>query len=186
MIYICPTNTCFWLACSINDIKSYNKIYKLKKRSLNKPLAILVTNFSWLLANTSLNKEQVDFLKNYKNPFTILTECPHLKLWIDYEDPENNDFFQNRDIYKKFAFRVAHTSEQENLTKKVGPLFLTSANYSNSPEIYNYDEINITFWNLIESWKIKYIWGKNNLQKTKPSEIFEFDWESLEQIFLRK
>lgn len=186
MIYLFPTNTCFWIACSIDDIKSYDKIYNIKKRSLDKPLAILVADFSWLLKNTSLTQEQVDYLEKYKKPFTILTDCPHLKLWLNYENPENSEAFQNRDIYEKFAFRVAHTKEQEKLTKKIWPLFLTSANYSNSPEIYSYDELEITFWNLIENWKIKYIWEKQDLEKTKSSEVFEFEWESLEKKFLRK
>ncbi len=186
MIYLIKTNTCFWIACPVGDIKSYDKIYNIKKRSLDKPLAILVPDFSWLLKNTSLTKEQVDYLKNYEKPFTILANSPHLKLWLNYENPENGESFQNRDIYEKFAFRVAHTPEQKKLTKEVWPLFLTSANYSNSPEIYSYSELEITFWNLLENWKIKYIWDKKDLREIKPSEIFGFLWESLEKKYLRK
>lgn len=186
MLYLFPTNTCYWIACSIDDIKSYDKIYNIKKRSLDKPLAILVPDFKWLEQNTPLTKEQIDFLKTYDKPFTILTDCPHLKLWMHFENPENWELFQNRDIYEKFAFRVSHTKEQEKLTKEVWPVFLTSANYSNSPEIYTFDELEITFWNLIENWKIKYLWDKKDLEKTKPSEIFEFEWESLEKVYLRK
>ena len=73
MIYILPTDTCYWIACPIHDLKSYSWIYKMKKRDLGKPLAILVPDFKWLEENTDLNKEQVLFLKDYKKPFTILT-----------------------------------------------------------------------------------------------------------------
>lgn len=186
MLYLIPTNTCFWLACAIDDIKSYDKIYNIKKRSLDKPLAILVPDFSWLEKNTDLTQQQIEFLEKYDKPFTVLANCPHLNLWIHFENPENGEHFQNRDVYEKFAFRVAHTSEQKKLTKNIGPLFLTSANYSKQPEIYTFDELEITFWNLIENGKIQYIWEKEDLQITKPSEIFEFKWESLDRTYLRK
>lgn len=186
MIYIIPTDTCFWLACPINEPKSYEKIYNIKKRNSFKPLSIMVPDFSWLEKNTSLTKEQVNFLKNYEKPFSILTDCNYLKLWLNYVNEEKNEEFFNRDIYDKFAFRVAHNTHQEELIKEVWPIFLTSANHSKNKEIYNYDELEIYFWNLMESWKIKFIWEKTDLEKNPPSEIFEFVWESLEKNFLRK
>jgi L-threonylcarbamoyladenylate synthase len=75
MIYLIPTDTCFGIACELTNSKSYEKIYEIKKRELSKPLAIMVENFEWLEKNTILNKAQIQFLKEYKAPFTILTEC---------------------------------------------------------------------------------------------------------------
>jgi L-threonylcarbamoyladenylate synthase len=96
MIYIFPTDTCFGLACSITEIKDYEKIYKIKKRDFGKPLAILVENFEWLEKYTTLTKEQVNFLKNYKKPFTILTESSFVKIWLNFVDEETGEEFRNR------------------------------------------------------------------------------------------
>lgn len=186
MIYILPTDTCYWIACPIHEIKSYEKIYKIKKRSFDKALAIMVLDFNWLEKNTPLTKEQIEFLKNYKRPFTVLTDCDNLKLWINYIDEDNNEFI-NRNIYKNFAFRVAHNSIQKKLIKENWPVFLTSANISNEQEIYNKNEIKNIFWNLIENWKVKFIWENMwNIKKEKTSDIFEFIWDSLKINYLRK
>lgn len=186
MIYLLPTDTCFGLACPISEPKSYEKIYHLKKRDSKKPLSILVPDFSWLAKNTSLTSEQINFLKNYDKPFTILADCDYLKLWLNFVNEDTNEEFFNRDIYERFAFRVAHNDTQEKILKEVWPMFLTSANYSNEAEIYTFDELEIYFWNLMESWKIKFLWKQKNLEKNKPSEIFEFIWESLEKNILRE
>lgn len=186
MIYIIPTDTCFWIWCEVSDPKSYEKIYQIKKRESNKPLSIIVPDFSWLQKNTDLTQEQINFLKNYDKPFTVLANCNYLKIWISFVNEETNEEFFNRDIYEKFAFRVANNETQKKLLKEVWPIFLTSANYSSNPEIYDYDELEIYFWNLIENWKIKFLWKQKKLEKNKPSEIFEFIEDSLEQNFLRK
>ena len=186
MIYILPTDTCYWIACPIHDLKAYSWIYKIKKRNPNKALAILVPDFKWLEDNTDLNNEQINFLKNYKNPFTILTNSDHLKLWINYIDDQNNEF-ENRDIYEQFAFRVAHNDIQKRLLKENWPMFLTSANISNDPEIYSSREIEEKFKYYLDNEKITFVWKNTwNLKATKPSEIFEFVWESLETNYIRK
>ncbi|MBT3726789.1 hypothetical protein HOG21_03695 [bacterium] len=105
------------MACPIHDIKSYEGIYKIKKRNLSKPIAILIDNYKWLTENTDLNTEQIEFLKNYDKPFTILTNSDPLKLWINYTDEDNKEFI-NRDIYKEFAFRVANNNTQKKLIKQ--------------------------------------------------------------------
>ncbi len=184
MIYVIPTDTCYWIACPISDTKSYERIYKIKKRDLSKALAIIVPDFKWLENNTNLNLEQIDFLKNYKKAFTVLADCDHLKLWINYIDEENNEFL-NRDIYKKFAFRVAHNNTQKKLLKKHWPMFLTSANISNNPELYSPEEVEKEFWYYLSNKKIEFLWSQK-LEKTSPSDIFEFEWESLDIKYLRK
>jgi hypothetical protein len=73
------------------------------------------------------------------------------------------------------------------LIKENWPIFLTSANISNEQEIYNKNEIKNIFWNLIENWKVKFIWENMwNIKKEKPSDIFEFIWDGLEINYLRK
>lgn len=181
MIYILPTDTCFWIACAFDDTKSYHKIYEIKNRPLEKPLAIMIESFSWLEKNTPLNKEQIEFLKNYKKPFTIMTDCQYIKMVLNLEQ---EDFcYQNKEAYKKIAFRVANNEIEKKLIWEVWPIFLTSANFSWEKEIYDIGEAKKQF----EKFKnIEFLWDKIKLDNSiKPSDIFEFEWESTEIKYLR-
>jgi len=185
MIYLLPSDTCYWIACPIDDKKNYEKIYKIKKRSLDKPLAIMVENFNWLEQNTNLTKDQINFLKNYEKPFTILTDSNYVKMWLNFED-EIDWTFINKDIYNQIAFRVANLPEQKKLIKKVWPIFLTSANLSNNPEIYKSKDLITHFSYYLEKWIIKLIDSWNLDPNNKSSDIFEFIWDSLDIKYLRK
>ena len=186
MIYLLPTDTCFWMACPVHDLKAYSWIYKIKKRDLDKPLAILVPDFKWLEENTDLTSEQIDFLKEYNKPFTVLNDSDHLRVWINYIDDDNNEFI-NRDIYEQFAFRVVNNDTEKRLVKENWPMFLTSANLSGKPEMYSGREVEEEFSYYLEKDKIKFVW-KNvwNLEAKTTSDIFRFDWDSLELEYLRQ
>ncbi len=182
MIYIIPTDTCFWIACGFDDTQSYHRIYEIKKRPLEKPLAIMVESFEWLEQNTELNKQQIDFLKTYNKPFTVLTECPYIKMILNLEQ---EDFeYQNKESYKKIAFRVAHNDIQKKLLSEIGPIFLTSANFSWEKEIYDISEAKKQFQNFKN---IQFLWEWIVLDNSiKPSDIFEFEWESTNITYLRQ
>lgn len=182
MIYILPTDTCFWIACSFDDIESYHKIYDIKKRPLEKPLAVMVESFSWLEKNTPLSKNQIEFLKNYKKPFTVVTECPYMQMVLNLEQ---EDFeYQNKEEYEKIAFRVANNEIEKKLIWEIGPIFLTSANLSWEKEIYDMNEAKKQFQS---HKKIQFLWENIKLDSTiKPSDIFEFIWESSEINYLRQ
>lgn len=175
-LFIIPTNTCFWLACPINDIESYNNIYKLKSRKIDKPLSIMVKDFEYLEKNTNLNKKQILFLKEYNNPFTILCETKNNII-------DSNII--NRKIYKKIAFRIAHNFIQRKLIHNNWPLFLTSANKSWDKELKTTKEILEVFsrsdWTQIFAHKEFKIESNNNY-----SDIFEFIWDSCEIKYYRQ
>lgn len=181
MIYVIPTDTCFWIWCEISDIESYEKIYKIKNRTLDKPLAIMVWDFNWLETHTDLNDEQISFLKNYNHPFTVLTNCDRIKMLLSLEQA---DFcYKNKEKYEKIAFRIANNEIQKKLIDEIWPIFLTSANLSWDKEIYDIIEIKNIFKPYLKD--IKIFW-ENSINKIPPSDIFEFVWDSLELNYLRK
>lgn len=181
-IYILATDTCYGIWCSIDEVKSYEKIYKIKKRSFDKPLAIMVEDYNWLKENTDLTEAQVDFLKSYPHPFTIMTQCSAIEALLQFD--EDKHFYKNKDVYKQIAFRVAHTPQQKKLIHRLGPIFLTSANISWQKEIFNYKDLKSSFE---EYEHLIHIVSKENLEwKLPSSDIFEFDWESLDIHFIRK
>lgn len=182
MIYILPTDTCFWIWCAIYDTKSYHKIYKIKKRDFKKPLAIMVEDFDFLEKYTSLNKKQIDFLKNYKKPFSIITNCPNIEMMLNLWEDEF--VYENKEIYKNISFRVANNDIQKKLIKEIGPIFLTSANLSWKDEIYDINKAKEIF---TQNKDITFLWENTILDKNiKPSDIIEFIKESLEVNYLRK
>jgi hypothetical protein len=66
-------------------------------------------------------------------------------------------------------------------------LFLTSANISSKWEIYKTKDIKREFEEYLKKWIIKFFWEELwDLKIVPPSEIFEFEWDSLKQIFLRR
>ena len=181
-LYFIPTDTCYWLACPISEHEDYRNIYKTKSRDLSKPLALMIEDFKWLEQNTDLNSDQISFLKNYEKPFTVLADSLPISHWINYEDEEIS--FENKEQYKKIAFRVANLPEQKKLLSEVGPIFLTSANYSNSPEIYSIEELKKVFEKKLKF--IKILWTKDLNSNNQPSDLFEFIWEGTELKYLRK
>lgn len=175
-IYIIPTDTCIWIACPVLDYVAYKKLYEIKHREFDKLIAIMVLDFDFFEKNTLLNKNQIEFLKNYNFPFSVLANL---------KDDFLPEKLPNRDLYKKVSFRIAHNEIQKKLIEKVWPIFLTSANKSHEKEIYSFSEIEKVFEKNLD--EIEIIKDKENLSENNlPSNIFEFVWETTEIVYLRK
>jgi len=185
MIYLLPTDTCFGIACALDDRKGYHRIYDIKKRSFSKPLALMVPSFEWLEEYTSLTSEQIDDLKKYPQAFTILTHCSYIEMFLKLEDEEEWGF-ENVDEYQMLAFRVAHTDIQKELLEEVGPIWLTSANFSWYPEIYDVSTLRDQFSKHLSEIEILAPDENYTLPPIEPSDIFSYTGESLEKEFLRK
>jgi len=185
MIYILPTNTCFWMACPISNKQNYEKIYEIKQRDKSKAIAIMIEDFFYFSEQTKLNKKQIDFLKKYKNPFTILINKNKI---LDKKLLEIINDLDNSENYEKIAFRVAHNFMHRKLIKSHWLLFLTSANISDNKEIFDTIWIKESFWNILKKEEIQILahWDFCINSGQKYSDIFEFKWESEEIIYFRK
>ena len=62
-VIICPTDTVYGLICDATNEKAVNKIFKIKKRSFQKPVSIFVKDFKMAKKFTKINKNQEKFLK---------------------------------------------------------------------------------------------------------------------------
>lgn len=58
-----PTDTIYGLGCIATDVKAIAKIFRMKKRSKNKPLLILAGSLTMLKKYCYINKKQSDYLK---------------------------------------------------------------------------------------------------------------------------
>ncbi|MCB9807331.1 Sua5/YciO/YrdC/YwlC family protein [Candidatus Peribacteria bacterium] len=72
-IFIVPTDTCLGIGCRLDDQDGYELLYTMKGRDKNKPLAILVPTWEDLLYESVLTSTQINFLKTYKFPFTVIS-----------------------------------------------------------------------------------------------------------------
>lgn len=142
----------------------------------------MVENLQWLEDNTDLNEEQIIDLKEYPHPFTIICQSSVIQALLQFDDEKH--FYKNKDVYEKIAFRVAHTSDQTKLLKKVWPIFLTSANYTWQYEIFNYKYLKEVFSEY--SHIVEYLSKEDLNPNQKSSDIFEYIWESTEKKYLRK
>lgn len=61
-----PTDTVFGIGAMIDDLEAINKIYKLKKRSSDKPLAILASKVEDILPYIEMPSEAIfNIMKKY-------------------------------------------------------------------------------------------------------------------------
>ena len=164
MIFILPTNTCFWIGCFVNDISSYKKIYTIKWRDFKKPMAIFLDNFEKLQKIASLTEEQINFLKKYERPWTILVDKTKIQ---DKKLLKKSELLPNAQEYKKLAFRLAHNFMHWKLINKWWYFFLTSANKSWENETKSSKEVRKLFQNEIN----------NGILKVFAHEDFSISWE---------
>ena len=124
-ILVFPTDTVYGIGCALNS-KAILKLYNIKKRSIGKPTAILITKKYY-------QGENIDkILKQYpKGKITIVVDVKNL----DFEIPpiilKNN----------KVGIRFPEFTWLEELIDSAGPIAASSANFEDEPAPKNYDEI---------------------------------------------
>jgi len=174
-IYVVPTDTCLGIGCRLDDHEWYEMIYWLKWRDKSKHLAILVPTWDDLIYETTLTQNQINFLKTYKFPFTIICD-----IHDDFRDeyPVLDEYG-----YKNVGFRVAEVclpSETQSYIR--GPIFLTSANKAWEEECHTVDEVNDVFRDNIDALKILPGVAGNQLS----SNVIQFIWTTNDLKYIRK
>ncbi len=72
-VVLYPTDTVYGLGANIFDIKAVRKIFDIKKRSLLKPLSILVSDIKAIDLVAKVSIEQKDVINNYlPGPYTFI------------------------------------------------------------------------------------------------------------------
>lgn len=117
-----PTDTIYGLACLVSSTSAIEKLYEIKKRDVDKPLSICVSNFKDVQTWGVVDHVPISLLSwLLPGPYTIiLKRTPALNPALN----PNHDTVGIRVPHHKFIRRV---------TEIAGPLALTSANISNEP-----------------------------------------------------
>ncbi len=174
-IYVIPTDTCIGFGCRLDDKDAYEMLIKIKGRNKEKPIAIMVPTWDDLIYESTLTPTQINFLKTYKFPFTIISQIRQ-----DFRDeyPILDEY-----DYKTVGFRVAQTClPPETLPYIQSPLFLTSANKSGQGECFTRDEVNEIFADDLDV--LKFLPGKSGHQPS--SNVIQFVWTTNDLKYMRK
>ncbi len=163
-IGVLPTDTIYGLVGSALSKKAVEKIYKIKKRNLKKPLIVLISS----LKDLEIFKIKID--KNLIWPYktSLILSCSNQKFSYLHRGANS------------IAFRMITSKNKNllNLIKKTGPLVAPSAN----PEGEKPAEI-ISQAKKYFGTKIDFYLNRG-LRKSKPSTIIAF--QNNKKTILRK
>ncbi len=116
---IIPTDTIYGIVGSALNKKAVEKIYQLRKRSLDKPFIILIFSINDLKKfDIKLTQKQEEFLqKIWPNPISVVLSCP------------NKRFTYLHRAKFSLAFRMPKDKNLLKILKETGPLVAPSANF---------------------------------------------------------
>lgn len=129
-IFCFPTDTVYGVGALYDDKTAIAKIYRMKKRSLEKPLANLCSNINQIIKQGIYISLEVQKIidKYWPGALTII--------------------FPKQD--KKLAFRMPNSSVALKIIDRFSILAVTSVNESGEKELNSYEEINDAFGNIID------------------------------------
>lgn len=126
-VIIFQTDTVYGLGCLIGSKKGVEKIYEIKKRDGNKPLAVLCAN--------------IDQVKSVVSDFDLGREIgeahwPGALTLIMHKKPIVGDFITSN--FNTVAVRIPNDKIALSILEKSGPMAVTSLNLSTEPAILKY------------------------------------------------
>lgn len=153
-----PTDTVYGVGCKIDDEESIDRIYLLKERDFNKPLAILVGSLEDAIALIEyLPLKAVEIIKKYW-PGALTIICKKSEIVPP---------FLNKG-YKTIGIRMPNSATALEILRKFGPMAVTSVNKSGSVALNTYEEIESCFNDSID-----YIIESNETSSNISSTVIE-------------
>ena len=125
-VIVFPTDTVYGIGSMIDDQEGVSKIYNLKHRDKNKPLA-----------NLAYSSEQIEEYVNITNP--------KIKELMKHWPGALTIIFNKKHIYNNelptIAFRIPNSNVALTILKRFGVMSVTSMNLSGSEPLNNLDDI---------------------------------------------
>ncbi|PCJ58647.1 MAG: threonylcarbamoyl-AMP synthase [Planctomycetota bacterium] len=157
-IIIIPTETVYGIACKINDEEALNKIYRLKGRDFKKQISMMVHNVEALQElNLSFDSSLLPFMeKCWPGPVTLI---------FDKEDGGTQ------------GVRIPNNGFVLSLLEEVGPMYVTSANYSNDEDATTFLMASRYFID-----KVSLLIDGGNCEYNESSSVFKVNDNQLEVL----
>jgi L-threonylcarbamoyladenylate synthase len=137
MVIIFPTDTVYGIGTKIFDIDGINKIYEIKKRPKDKPLACLCASLEQIKNIAVVTKEAEALINEFlPGALTVILESK----------PE----VYNKIGYKTIGVRIPNCKIALDILKENGPMLTTSVNESGFKPINEYELIVKEYDNLVD------------------------------------
>lgn len=155
-IGVIPTDTIYGIVCSAFNKNSVEKLYKIRKRSKDKPMIVLIGSVS------DLKLFNIDaIVKNWPEKTSIVFDC--------------NDFEYLHRGKRSLAFRLPHNKDLIDILKISGPIVAPSANIEGGKPAENIKEAKSYFGD-----KIDFYLDVGTI-KSKPSKIIYLNNEIIRE-----
>lgn len=127
-LLIFPTDTVYGIGCKIFDKANIRKIYDIKKRSYDKPLACLCANLSQIEKIAYVDELARLLILNFlPGPLTLILNAKEEVI--------------NKIGYKTIGVRIPACDIAITILEENGPMLTTSVNDSGMPPMVEYNEI---------------------------------------------
>lgn len=136
-VLIFPTDTVYGIGASVYDKKGIDRIYKIKKRDRNKPLAVLCANLNQI--------EEIGFLTSDARKLIDKFLPGPLTLIIKAKD----NIIKSMGI-ETVGVRIPNYDLALEILNEFGPLATTSVNESGEPSINDYEQIINEYSNCVD------------------------------------
>jgi L-threonylcarbamoyladenylate synthase len=159
---VIPTDTIYGLSSLAEDKKAVHNIYKIKKRSPNKPLVLLMKSFCMIRKYCYLSKKQYDYIKKElltEKPLTVILRNRNIEL--NHLANESGGISVRMPVNSQFLMK---------LIKKIdAPIVSTSLNVSGKKPIFDLKNLD----QKINIKNIDFILDAGRIKKNKPSKIVD-------------
>jgi L-threonylcarbamoyladenylate synthase len=160
-VLVCPTDTVYGLVADATNQKAVDKIFKIKKRSKNKPIPVFVRDLKMAKQIAKVNRKQERFLKSIWPGKVTVVLRPKIRLARGIGNPP-----------KEIGLRIPRYKIINRLQAKLNlPLTSTSANISGRPPSTKIREVISQFRG--QRFKPDLVIDSGDLAKNKPSMIID-------------
>ena len=136
-VIIFPTDTVYGIGTPIYDLEGIERIYKIKNRSKNKPLACLCATLDQIEKIAILDERSRMLINKY---------LPGALKLISKSTAEVN----GKIGYTTIGVRIPKHEIALNILKENGPMLTTSVNDSGSVPLNEYDDIYAKYFSLVD------------------------------------
>lgn len=137
MVIIFPTDTVYGIGTKIFDLEGINKIYEIKKRPKEKPLACLCASLDQIKSIAILNDDAEKLINAFlPGPLTLILK--------------SKDEVKEKIGYETIGVRIPNYKLALDILKENGPMLTTSVNESGSNPINEYEDILVKYGKCVD------------------------------------
>lgn len=136
-LIIFPTDTVYGIGCGIYDSKNIARIYEIKHRPKNKPLACLCADLKQIESIAFVGEVERKLIEKFlPGPLTIILKA---------KQP-----VQKVTGFETVGVRIPNSKTALSILREMGPMLTTSVNESEQTPLNDYHEIQAKYGKLVD------------------------------------